>query len=357
MAALAIPFRTCCTVFLLALLWRSRTLHPLWSSLYAYLLVSAFVLVAWRVADLIGGQLNLQAYRRAREHWPQLAAVALRVAVWVLMAVAADMAMPDELFRHPGQSPTESWVAAGVLVLTALLPRRRRWEPEDALFGVLLVVIGFDLARALNERAGEALEVMSPFEEPSYVLNGGGGRLVNDHANAGWADATDLFPLTRHGRLCAGQGLSAFPCFGAPVLAPVSGRIVSVVHDRPDMPIQQLDDEVTTGNSLTIQTSDGRFLLLAHLKQWTIRVREGDRVTAGQEIARCGNSGTAGTPHLLLQARDRATPWEDGQEARSFPLRFVDALLTRGDAVREGSFVVRRNDIIEPVIVEEAPDE
>jgi hypothetical protein len=354
MAALAMPVQACCTALVIALLLRARMLHPLWSSLHAYLLLSAIVLLAWRTVDLIRGQLNLKAYQQPRAHWPQLGAVALRVAVWLLMAVAVDVAMPEKYFRHQAESPIKSWSAAGVLVLTALLPRRRRWEPSDVLFVVLLAALAFDVNRALNERAGVALDVKPPFEYPSYVLNGGGGLLVNEHARyPGWTGATDLFPLIRGGRLCAGEGLSAFPCFGAAVFAPVSGRIVRVIRERPDMPLGKLDQEVPTGNSLNIQTADGRYLFLAYLMQSTILVREGDRVAAGQEIARCGNSGAAGMPHLLVQAQDRPAPFEEGQHANISSLRFVDALRVRADAFREGPVFVRRNDIIRPLAVDD----
>jgi len=322
--------------------------------LHGYLLLSAIVLGAWCAIDLIRGELSLQAYRRARAHWPQLTAVALRLAVWLLMAVAVDVAMPVEQFRHQGESPTKGWCAAGVLMLIAVLPRRRRWAPGDVLFGVLLVVLGVDLNRALSDRADGALDVMFPFWRPSYVLNGGGGRLLNEHARySGWAGATDLFPVTFQDQVCSGKGLAAYPCFGAPVLAPVSGRVARVVNDRPDMPLGEVDDEVSTGNSLSIQTSDGRYLLLAYLKHSTILVSEGDLVTAGQEIARCGNSGAARVPHLLLQAQDRPGPLEEGQGGRVFSLRFIKALRRRAEDFREGPFVVRRNDTIYPLDLDE----
>lgn len=318
--------------------------------MHAYLVLSAIILVAWRTIDLIRGQLSLRAYRQARAHVPQLAAVVLRVVVWLLLAVAVNLGMPAELFRYQDETTTKCWVAAGVLVLTALLPRQRRWAPGDALFGVLLVVLGLDLSRALNERASDALDVAPPFDRSMYVLNAGAGPLVNEHARyPGWTGSTDLFPRTAGGRLCSGKGLSAYPCFGTPVLAPVSGRVAHVVQDRPDMRLGELDHELPSGNTLSIETSDGRYLLLAHLMQSSILVQAGERVTAGQTIARCGNSGVASVPHLLLQAQDRPAPLQDGRGGRVFPLRFVDARRIRSDERVEAPFAVRRNDVIVPL--------
>jgi peptidase M23-like protein len=356
MSRLAILLQACGSILALAHLWDARMRGSVWRSLHAYLLLSVIVLIAWRTIDLIRGQLSLQAYRRPRAHWPQLAAAALRVVVWLLLAAAVDVAMPDELFRHPGESPIKSWIAAGVLVLTAVLPRQPRWAPGDALFSVVLVVVCFDLSRALNDHTGEALDVESPFERSSYVLNAGAGPLVNEYAwCSGWTAATDLFPLTSDGRLRTGDGLRGFPCFGAPVLAPASGRIASVVDDRPDMPVGEVDREVPSGNTLSIQTRDGRYLLLAHLMQSSILVEEGDLVTAGQKVALCGNSGAARMPHLLLQARSRPVPCTEGEGAGVFALSFVNAQRFRAGAVRHGPFVVRRNDIIRPLTMNDAP--
>jgi hypothetical protein len=184
-------------------------------------------------------------------------------------------------------------------------------------------------------------------ERTSYVLNGGASLLVNEHVRlSGGAWGTDLYPFTRSGRLCQGSGLTEFPCFGAPVLAPVAGRIGRVVSDRPDMPVGTLDEEVPTGNSVSIQTHDGRCLVLAHLKQSTILVSEGEDVAVGQPIARCGNSGAARIPHLFLQAQSCPVASSEDAPARTFPLRFVQALRIRDRSITDDPFVVRRNDVI-----------
>jgi murein DD-endopeptidase MepM/ murein hydrolase activator NlpD len=94
------------------------------------------------------------------------------------------------------------------------------------------------------------------------------------------------------------------------------------------------------------ESHDGRCLVLAHLKQSTILVREDEEVTIGQQIARCGNSGVASVPHLFLQAQSCSVGASEGSPIRTFPLRFVEALRIRDRSITEDPFVVRRNDII-----------
>ena len=75
------------------------------------------------------------------------------------------------------------------------------------------------------------------------------------------------------------------------------------------------------GNHVTIRTDDGAYALVAHLRRSSLRVRVGDRVTAGQHLADCGNSGNSTEPHVHAQLMDRASLWV----ARGLPISFPDS--------------------------------
>lgn len=127
--------------------------------------------------------------------------------------------------------------------------------------------------------------------------------------------------------------------FGAPVFAPRSGTVV-IAHDG------ELDHEarrsqlmlisylvgqpkrlrggagVIAGNHVVIAVgSNGPFVLLAHLRSESLRVRVGDSVAVGQEIGQCGNSGNSTQPHVHVQVTDTV----DWSRARGMPLAFVGA--------------------------------
>jgi murein DD-endopeptidase MepM/ murein hydrolase activator NlpD len=44
--------------------------------------------------------------------------------------------------------------------------------------------------------------------------------------------------------------------------------------------------------------------MYGHLRRGSLTVRPGDRVRAGQPIARCGNSGNSTEPHVHFQLMD-----------------------------------------------------
>ena len=116
-----------------------------------------------------------------------------------------------------------------------------------------------------------------------------------------------------------------FPGFGADVYAPCHGTVVRT-HDRErdhrsrtspfgigllftaELLRELFGPNRILGNHVIIDRGDDTYVALAHLRRGSIRVRNGDRVAAGDRIAACGNSGNSTEPHLHLQAMDHARP-------------------------------------------------
>ena len=127
-----------------------------------------------------------------------------------------------------------------------------------------------------------------------------------------------------------------FFAFGRPILAPADGVVVDIHDGESDhagrrsqlslvpYALGQRDRlrhgvGAIAGNYLTIALHDsGAFAALAHLRAGSFRVAVGERVTTGQPIAECGNSGNSTQPHLHLQVMD--TP--DLSVAQGIPMSF-----------------------------------
>ena len=58
------------------------------------------------------------------------------------------------------------------------------------------------------------------------------------------------------------------------------------------------------GNAIIIQHSSNEYSVLAFLKQGSIRVKVGDRITRAQVLAQCGSSGNATEPVLHYHLQD-----------------------------------------------------
>ena len=62
------------------------------------------------------------------------------------------------------------------------------------------------------------------------------------------------------------------------------------------------------GNIVIIKTADGVEIWLAHLQQNSVKVQVGDTVKQGQELARCGATGSADEAHLHIHAQKDNQP-------------------------------------------------
>jgi murein DD-endopeptidase MepM/ murein hydrolase activator NlpD len=69
---------------------------------------------------------------------------------------------------------------------------------------------------------------------------------------------------------------------------------------------------------VVLDLGGGVYAALAHLRRGSLRVRPGDRVAAGQQLAECGNSGNSTEPHLHFQLMDHPSVLL----AAGLPLRF-----------------------------------
>ena len=65
-------------------------------------------------------------------------------------------------------------------------------------------------------------------------------------------------------------------------------------------------------------SESGPFVLIAHLRRGSVRVRSGAPVQPGDLLGECGNSGNSTQPHVHVQATD-STDWES---ARGLPMEF-----------------------------------
>jgi hypothetical protein len=112
-----------------------------------------------------------------------------------------------------------------------------------------------------------------------------------------------------------------FPGFGQPVLAPADATIVRAHDAERDhwsrtsppallylvaegMARELLGPGRILGNHVVLDLGGGVYAALAHLRRGSVRVRPGDRVAAGQQLAACGNSGNSTEPHLHFQLMD-----------------------------------------------------
>jgi len=135
---------------------------------------------------------------------------------------------------------------------------------------------------------------------------------------------------------------SQYYCWEQPVYAPVEGEVVRVGDGwedhkstniwqtirlwynatyifRPKILNNRLDIRPNAGNHVMIKTDDGYTVFLAHLKNRSISVKEGQRVARGELIGKIGNSGNSTAPHLHINVFDQI---DDPYQSKVLPFVF-----------------------------------
>lgn len=91
-------------------------------------------------------------------------------------------------------------------------------------------------------------------------------------------------------------GVDIIADHGKRIYAPVSGKIILVVHDRPGS---------LSGNAVKLAMADGTYFFYAHLSSFENGIEVGTRVKAGAVLGRVGSTGNSAGPHLHLEVHPR----------------------------------------------------
>lgn len=160
-----------------------------------------------------------------------------------------------------------------------------------------------------------------PFEGTWIASGAGASGLTNHHDRIkSQKYAIDIVKFGDNNRLFENEGVKNEDSytFEAKVISPVNGKIVFALDTLPD--VKNTDRDKLAGNHIIIQFQDSLFVALAHLKQNSIQVKQGDIVGIGHELALVGNSGNTDFPHLHIHIQDTET--YGIETSKTYPIRF-----------------------------------
>ena len=219
---------------------------------------------------------------------------------------------------------------AGKLILTPL----QHYSPERNLYQYLNT----------RERLRDLyyFKFSLPFMGSWTVSQGYNGTITH---KGDWAQALDFVIKDEDGQTYKSSGTDAtnYYCFNKPVFACGDGVVEEAVAHIDDNGIGQVNIAENWGNTIVIKHTNGLYSKISHLKKNSLKVKIGDYVKRGEQLATVGNSGRSPEPHLHFQVQ--ATPYI-GSKTLTYPFAYY----LKGDVL--SSFEVpAEGDTISPVII------
>lgn len=146
-----------------------------------------------------------------------------------------------------------------------------------------------------------------PFKGEWTVFWGGDTKEQNYHVVAKMQkNAFDMIITNPEGKSYGTDGKKNedYYAFGQHLTAPCEAEVVFAVDGVKDNIPGLMNTMHTLGNSILLKTQQNEYILFAHFKQGTIKVKQGDKVKTGQLLGQCGNSGNSSEPHLHFHIQD-----------------------------------------------------
>lgn len=146
-----------------------------------------------------------------------------------------------------------------------------------------------------------------PFKGHWLTFWGGDTKPQNYHViDRAQRHAFDFLIIGKNNRTYERSGTrnEDYYAFGKPIYAVCDAEVVKVITGVEDNKPGAMNPSQPLGNSVTLKTKNGEYIVYAHFENETVKVREGDSVVKGQFLGNCGNSGNSSEAHLHLHIQD-----------------------------------------------------
>jgi hypothetical protein len=230
----------------------------------------------------------------------------------------------DALLQHPGGSDAQAdprQLPAGAAVVVFMWVRFTGEVPERLYHRVTTSDSSLEGA-AIGTRHNALHVLRPPLTGDDWLAADGPSNSKDNHHRRGILIAAGRPVISRryaidwtkveNGATFSGDesNRQSYHAYGQPVLAVADAKVIAVTDGAPDnvpghdasfRPAVPITLDTVGGNSVTLDLGGGEFAYYFHLQPGSLQVRVGDRVRAGQLVARVGASGDAREPHLHFE--------------------------------------------------------
>lgn len=216
---------------------------------------------------------------------------------------------------------------------------------KQATYGVVVLsIIGVLMSDIIQATEGSFLPSMQhvdlefPLRDGEFcVVQGGASEVINHHFNIpAQKYAIDIVKLNALGLTSNHKNpkeVEDFNIYGSTIYSPCDGTVTLIEDDHIDQKPMEMDPEHPAGNYLALAMKNSHaILILAHIKKGSFKIKKGDLILKGQELAEVGNSGNTSEPHLHIHAvLDHTGDYLFTGEG--IPMTFEGRFLVRNDRI------------------------
>lgn len=174
----------------------------------------------------------------------------------------------------------------------------------------------------------EAIQLSFPLKDGAYyIAHGGSNEMMNYHnTHEPQQYALDISKLNKFGTRANGlypKSLEKYEIYGETLYSPCTGEVLETRNDLPNLIPPEADPEHATGNYVVL-SCENVVIYIAHMKQNSVKVSEGEMIQEGQQIGLVGNSGNTSEPHLHIHAE---------RDGVGIPMQFDGKFMVRNQLV------------------------
>lgn len=234
-------------------------------------LLSTIAILCMIFIFLMGGQIGAYAWNLAVFVFAPFAVLGLIIQLIILMI---------SLFRRKNILWNILFIAISIVFTL----------PITVLFGISPITY------PTKASPSDGIVLMMPLEEGVLF----GGKEYKTHAM--WPSECYAYDILKEPYNLGSDVLTDYGIWGADIVAPVSGTVIAIENNEPDITPNIEEFTSSLGNYIFIEIDGkGTYLILAHLQKNSILVDVDEHIEVGQLLGKVGNSGTTSEPHLHIQ--------------------------------------------------------
>lgn len=179
-------------------------------------------------------------------------------------------------------------------------------DDNDAIAGLYFLPYETPPAESAAQRRNTT-PMAPPFRGEWTVVWGGDTKMQNYHIGVPMQkNAIDIIMVGSDDKPFRTDGKSNddYYCFGQKVFSPCDGEIYMAVDGVRDNTPGVMNEILALGNSVVIETEAGEYVVLAHFKNGSVKVKQGEAVKQGDLLGLCGNSGNSTSAHIHMHIQD-----------------------------------------------------